>query len=743
MNFQRIIQFILDAKYGIIIFLSIVMVAGLGQTLRLIKIDNSLPAWFSEADIVYQDYLKFQAKQGSDEIIIAMISTDDALSEKHITALKELHEKIDSLPYVKTTFSLAKAEYPIYSNKKLYYRNIYRTNQDRERTLNLLEELPALKKQLISKDHQFSFFYIQLVPTNKIGNVRSQITTEIQKIIDSTVEENHISGPPILNEAYNKAIYEESIFFAVLTVTVILGLLLFLLPHWHYLPLAYLSITLPVSITLGLLTSLGYSLNLISMLIPTILMVYCICDLLHVINIFHLHRKENLSESRNTQIKKALQKSLRPCFYTTLTTLIGYLALTVSPLPPFKTMGLFTAFGLMLAFCLVYVITAIGFTFLNEKSMQGEVKKVNILAMTQKINYWTTAYNSRILFIGCLIFALGFGSLSFIEVSTNPLNLLKTGKVKEDLQLIEKTLAGSGRLQLNIFRTDSGSALEKEGLLNLKKFQEKLNQNQLLSHPISIINFQSFLEERMSTLSKFKSINFEKMLKEHQQESNAFFSLYADDFSYISININIKELASKDLEYLIKTIKEDFDNSFKEAHYGLKIYGYSAIYVRLNQFILQTQFQSVGIAFLLSFCILFYFIKDFKTSVLAFLPNLLPLFSMLIMMVVFHIPLEAGNAMLAPIMLGVAMDDTIHLLNKFKVYRDSNFSVVKSIDSALNYTGGALFSTTFSLTIGFLIVGLSGVNSVSIFGILCAIAIIFALLADVFFLPALLKRFHS
>ena len=743
MNFQRIIQFIIDAKYGVIIFLSIVMVAGLGQTLRLIKIDNSLPAWFSETDVVYKDYLEFQVEQGSDEIIIAMISTDDALSKKHITDLKELHKKIESLPYVKTTFSLARAEYPIYSNKKLYYRNIYQSSQGRERTVKLLAELPALEKQLISKDHKFSFFYIQLLPTNEIQNDRSQINTEIQKIVESTVGESHISGPPILNEAFNKTVYEESIFFAVITVTVILALLLFLLPHWHYLPLALLSINLPVSITLGLLTSLGYSLNLISMLIPTILMVYCICDLLHVINIFHLHRKENLNESRNTQIKKALQKSLKPCFYTTLTTLIGYLALTVSPLPPFKTMGLFTAFGLMLAFGLVYVITAIGFTFLNKKSMEGEVKKVNVLAITQKINYWTTAYNSRILFIGCLVFALGFASLPFIEVNTNTLNFLKTGKVKDDLQLIEKTLAGSGRLQLNIFRTDSGSVLEKEGLLNLKKFQDKLNQNQLLSHPISIINFQSFLEKRMSTLSKFKSINFEKMLKENQEESNAFFSLYADDLSYISINVNIKELTSKDLEYLIKTIKEDFENSFEETQYILKIYGYSTLYARLNQFILQTQFQSVGIAFLLSFFILFYFIKKFKTSVLAFLPNLLPLCAILIMMVVFHIPLESGNAMLAPIMLGVAMDDTIHLMNKFKWYRANNLSVTKSIDNALNYTGAALFSTTFSLTIGFLVVGLSSVKSVSIFGILCAVAIIFALLADVFFLPALLKRFHS
>ena len=99
--------------------------------------------------------------------------------------------------------------------------------------------------------------------------------------------------------------------------------------------------------------------------------------------------------------------------------------------------------------------------------------------------------------------------------------------------------------------------------------------------------------------------------------------------------------------------------------------------------------------------------------------------------------------MLAPIMLGVAMDDTIHLINKFKHYRSSNLSMPESIGKALNYTGGALFSTTISLVCGFLIVGLSGVSSVSTFGFLCAFTILVALLADVCFLPALLKRFSD
>ncbi len=740
MIFQRIIQFVIEYKKSIMLLLLIAMTTGAVQTLRLLTVDNSLAIWFLEDNAAYQEYLAFQKEQGSDEVVIVMIPTTDVLSDNHISQLKQLHQKTDSLPYVKTTFSLANAKYPIYSNRKIFYRNIYQTNRSRENINKLLEDLPALNNQLISADKRFTFFYLQLIPANQIVN-RSQIIAEIRTIIETTVDKSHISGAPILGEAFNKTIYEESIFFAVVSVTVILLLLLFLLPHWHYIPIALISIILPVSITFGIMTSLGYSLNLISMLIPTILMIYSVSDLIHISNIYHLHRKENPLQNKREQIKVALQKSLKPCFYTTLTTIIGYLALVLSPLPAFKIMGLFTFIGLMIAFCLVYVVAAIGFSFLNTKSMHANIKKVNLLKVTQTINHWTTHNNTTVIAIGLLVFIVGLYSLFSIEVSTNSLDLLGKGKVKEDLEIIEETLAGSIRLQLNISSSQEASLLTEEVLDKLKNFQEKLEENPLIAHPISIVNFQSFLEKRMSTLSKFNSVNFEKVFKQNQQASNSFFSLMGEDLSYMAININIKELPTKDLKPLLAAIKTDFKTTFPEPIYRLKIHGFSEIFAQLNNFILQTQFRSFGVAFLISFCILFYFIGQFKMSLLALIPNLLPLFSTFIIMNIFDIHLESANAMLAPIMLGVAMDDTIHLINKFQFFHGKGLSTTQSIDKALDYTGGALFSTTISLVCGFLIVGLSGVASVSTFGLLCAFTILAALLADTCFLPALLKRF--
>ena len=100
MTFPNIIQWIIDYKKGIIVLLVIAIILGSVQTLRLLTVDNSLAIWFLEDNATYQEYLAFQEEQGSDEVVIIMIPTADALSKNHITQLKQLHQKADTLPYV-------------------------------------------------------------------------------------------------------------------------------------------------------------------------------------------------------------------------------------------------------------------------------------------------------------------------------------------------------------------------------------------------------------------------------------------------------------------------------------------------------------------------------------------------------------------------------------------------------------------------------------------------------------------
>ena len=112
-------------------------------------------------------------------------------------------------------------------------------------------------------------------------------------------------------------------------------------------------------------------------------------------------------------------------------------------------------------------------------------------------------------------------------------------------------------------------------------------------------------------------------------------------------------------------------------------------------------------------------------------------------MSLLDIPLDVTTAMITPIMLGIAMDDTIHLVYKYKRVKGESASSEKRINRAMTYTGSALFSTTIALVAGFLIISSSAVPSVRGFGLLCAVTVSIALITDIFYLPALLKKFDN
>ena len=123
------------------------------------------------------------------------------------------------------------------------------------------------------------------------------------------------------------------------------------------------------------------------------------------------------------------------------------------------------------------------------------------------------------------------------------------------------------------------------------------------------------------------------------------------------------------------------------------------------------------------------------------IPNILPLAILAIFMSLLDIPLDVSTAMITPIMLGIAMDDTIHLVYKYRRSNTVTGSPESRMDNAMHYTGSALFSTTIALVGGFLIIASSATPSVGDFGVLCAVTVAIALITDIFYLPALLKKF--
>ena len=734
----------------IVLGVLIVGISGL-QTLKKLSIDNSLGIWFLEEDPSYKAYIEYQETYGSDEIFIVMLPVSNALEQKNVDLLRALNNSLDSMPFVQTAYSLAKAKYPVIAGKKVSFRPLYEEKRSEKSIKKLWGDMPEVMSQLVSKDFKNLFLYVQLRPTPSIEKDRKDIAQEIETVISRYFESYHITGPPVLNEAYNKGIYKESLLFGGLTVLVITLMLLWFLPSKKYLLIALFSVGAPISILFGMISSFGYSLNMISMLIPTILMVYSVSDVVHLINIYD---REAYGLATIDRLSAAIKKSFTPCFYTTLTTFVGYFALYLSPLPAFKNMGLFTCIGLVLSYVLVYLITIIGVSFMKaakpvEKAIREEEvpkpKTPKQTALVSWINATTSRYNLNIITGFSALLMLGIFAITKVEINTDSLNLLAEGPAKEDLRKVEAQLEGSSRLQLEISSASGSTVMDKKSLELLRSFQEEIATNPLITAPISVVNMAAFLEKRNPALNGMavSEQDAAQLLRSLENNDNQFFKLFSEDLSSVGITLSLPQMKTAQLEQVIESVKKTFQSHFDPTEYTLKVNGFAVVFAGLNKFILATQLKSFFAAFIAAFICLWLFIRQIRTTLLVLIPNILPLAVLAILMWLFKIPLDVTTAMITPIMLGIAMDDTIHLIYKYRKYKTTFESPTKRIDQALHYSATALLATTVALVAGFLIIATSAVPSVRSFGILCAVTVSTALITDLFYLPALLKRFEK
>lgn len=742
---KNIIVKIIRFRIAIIVVLAVLMGFSAYQTLNKLTVDNSLGIWFLENNPSYRAYIDYQEEYGSDEIFVGMVPVENALDDENIQRLNRFHEAVDTLWFVKTSFSLAKAQYPIYANNAIQFQALYDARRSQRGLKNLIGKLPSISQQLVTDDYKNLFFYVQMNPTPQIEEKRDVIAGEIRDLIDQHFDSYVLTGAPVLNEAYSKGIYRESLVFGILTIVVITLMLLFLLPSKRYLIISLLSVAVPITLLFGIITSLGFALNMISMLIPTILMVYSVSDAVHIINIYH---KEGLNQGDRSQIdllNYAIRKSFTPCFYTTLTTFVGYFALYLSPLPAFKEMGVFTCVGLLISFVLVYVITIIGFSFMNIDFKAAapvlEWKRFNQSAMIEWLNCFTTRRKRTVITVSTIILCFGLFSVFKVKIDTNSLDLLAEGEAKDELRLVEKELNSSSRLQLNIISKEA-TMLLPENIKKLEQFQQAISENPFAAHPVSLINLKYFLEKRSPILfqSNFSEEKIKTTMQEMTQTENEFFTLLSDDLKTSGIILGVKEIKTSELEALLQDIQTSFEVYFNPSEYGLEINGFSVVFSQLNSFILETQFKSFFAAFFVGFLCLLFFIRNVRTTILVLIPNVLPLAILAIFMSLLDIPLDVSTAMITPIMLGIAMDDTIHLVYKYRKSKTIKGTPEQRMDNAMRYTGSALFSTTISLVAGFLIISSSAVPSVRDFGLLCAVTVAIALLTDIFYLPALLKQ---
>ena len=747
---ERFASFIIRFRWVFVALLGALSFFSLTAISRGLQVDNSLVIWFLEDDDTYNEYLQYQRDYGSDEIIIAALPITFNVLPTAVATLNDLAKEIEALDGVNTTFSLADATYPVPTSQGLRMAPFYDAKRQERQQLALFEQLKDYRKQLLSEDLQYTFFYIQLDESTLIEQERSALVSKIETTIRSHFSGALISGPPILNEAYNSALKNEAGLFGALTLLVISLLLFVLLPDRRFAWVASIAVILPALFLFGLIAALGIKLNMISALIPTLLLVYALSDVVHILNALHQQRQHTIDQSTVQLLSGAIRLSIVPCSLTTLTTITGYFALYYSALPALKSMGIWASVGIIIAFVVAYLVIIIGASFMQMKPVLTKAVDRSPKLYERFIGGYLIDFlqnRSRAVLALSSVVLIAAGALSLmVRVDTDSLSLLSDSAAKDDLYTVEKALGSSSRLQLNLTLNDAGDLTFEEFLNKASEFHEKLQSNPNLGNVFSAHSLRSFMQQRYAAASFGGSdpkVLYQNALKDGSIAENGFLNLVSSDLKTLIFTVGFSQMPTSQLSDLLIQIESDFEQVYgPQTAVSLKTFGFATVFAKLNDFVVASQLKTFALAFLAIFLLLLLYFSSLRKALLIMLPNLVPIFSVFALMTILDISLGVTTALITPIILGIAMDDTLHLIYQF-VRPSSAISMEPNerLNTAIRYSAPALMTSTFSLVTGFAIIALSSTPAVNEFGVLCLVAIAIALIADLTFLPALIRRF--
>jgi uncharacterized protein len=714
-----------------------------------INVNNSLDIWFVQNDTVYENYIDFRNRYANDEAIAIYVKSGVVFSPEVLGSLIGMCNQFDSLSFVKSVFSIANAPYisntffgpvvsPLISSPP-------KSQQEANTIKEKVNRIPHYTKTLIDKAQKGFMVYVMIKPEN--GESNTQIVNSIRKIAYDHFQSIHFGGIPIINESLNETAASESRTLSFLSILAVVVFLVLFLRNWRYVIISVLSVLIPVIWLFGAFTALGGSFNMITVVVPTILLITGTATSIHIINICHrFYTQESLT--KNEALKKALTYVFWPSFFTATTTMAGFASLTVSSIEGIKETGILAAAGVGLVFIASFVVTAIAFLVLpasknssNDSNEQLSPKTLSVLKFFSEIN--RRMPKLAIILIPATIL-LSFLFINKIDVGTHAFDYInKHSTTYIDNDIIEKSVGPYLPVEILI---SSDSTFSAADLHKIYEFQKLLETRVGIANLFSPLDLMAYL---YSSIQKSDSIGLPQGKGTTEWVKNLYlknrsknFQKYDnEDFSEIRLSGNTYIGSSSVYQNLSNAINNAFTHIFStDESIKLSIRGYLPMYVAMNNYIISGQIKTFVIAFILILVLIIISFKSLKLALMALLPNLLPVSMVIITMALLKIPMDQSTALITCVILGIAFDDSIHLIYAYQKHKRKGLDSPMATQKALETTSSAMISTSIALFAGFAIISTLSATGLFYFGLLCSIAVVGSFIGNFWLFPLMLKK---
>ena len=531
--------------------------------------------------------------------------------------------------------------------------------------------------------------------------------------------------------------------------------------RWVAMPLA--SSGFVALFVIGLLGLMDWRVTVVSSNFISLLLIITISLTIHLIvryqEISELHKERNQKEL----VSLTIEQMLKPCFYTALTTIIAFASLGVSEIKPVIDFGRMMVAGIFFAFLFAFtLVPAVMVTFFSKDSDSKDFSK----GITLIFSNFTSNNAKAVITIAISLLVLSYIGISKLTVENRFIDYFKSStEIYKGMELLDQKLGGTAPLDI-VLNAPSDWAIEEEGFDDDFGFEEDLGSaNGYWWNTISINKLEEVhdyvesLPEIGKVLSVASGIKVARELNDGEELSELDLALVKNMLpedikdsllsSYISQDENQVRISARVLESsyglnrneLLEEISNTLESDYGFSKEEYRLTGLAVLYNNMLQSLFDSQIGTISIVFSVIFMMFLILFRSFYLSIIGIVPNLLAAGVVLGSMGLMSIPLDIMTITVAAISVGMAVDNTIHYIHRFKVEFRETGQYKQSMINSHSTIGRAMLYTSLTIILGFLVFATSNFNPSVYFGFFVSLAMIMALLGALTLLPQLLLYF--
>ncbi len=774
-------------KPKIIFFTLLILLLLFGYNSQNFRLDASSETLLIDGDPDLKYLNEVNKRYGAKEfLVLTFTPKEEITSDNSVNNLLSLKYKIQSLNWVHNVITildipLLNIKDETLTQKLQNFSTLKSEGINRQEGFDEILNSPVFKNFIISEDGKTTGIIVYLkekalepdfkskkekeIYRDKIKQENHQNILEIREVIKGykSIAKIHLGGIPMIADDMMSFIKSDIIIFGLGVLLFIISTLWFVFRKliWIIVPIS--SCILSVIIMTGLLGILGWKVTVISSNFIALMLILTMAMNIHMSTRFLQLKQNNPDLKKSELILLTSQKMFWPIIYTVLTTICAFLSLIFSEIKPIIDFGWMMTLGLVSSFFVTFTLLPTLLNFLEDKKVS--IKENQKSEITSTLSKFSCNNKNSIFIITVLIIVLSIFGISKLEVENSFINYFKKNtEIYKGMKLIDDKLGGTTPLDIIIkfpITDNDTSEMEDEDWGDMddednEKYwftKDKINKIdrvhkylETLPSVGKVLSFSSIVEVA-TALNDGRALGTLEMGVLYSKIPETIKKEIVDPYISIKdsearINLRVKD-SSPNLRRneLIKKIKYDLENKLGFERDEFQLAGVLILFNNLLQSLFKSQILTLGFVMIGIFIMFFILFKNIKLSLIGVVPNFIAAFFILGIIGILNIPLDMMTITIAAITIGIAVDNSIHYIYRFK----EEFKKIENYEKTVNYchstVGIAILNTSITIIFGFSILVFSNFIPTIYFGIFTGIAMLLAMMSVLTLLPALLIKF--